>query len=93
MEVHLTPDQEAFVQQGLKSGRLHSAEEAVQQAMLLWEERERLRVELLVAIEEADAEFARGESIELTEETTRELAEQIKQHGIASLAAQEKASV
>jgi putative addiction module CopG family antidote len=44
MEVHLTPDQEAFVRQAIESGRLHRPEDAVEEALRLWEERERTRV-------------------------------------------------
>ena len=31
MEVHLTPDQEAFVRQAIESGRLHRPEDAVEE--------------------------------------------------------------
>lgn len=37
MEVVLTLDQEAFIRQAIESGRLHRQEEAVQDAMSLWE--------------------------------------------------------
>ena len=43
MEVRLTPDQEAFVRHAIESGRFHRAEDAVEEALLLWEERERKR--------------------------------------------------
>jgi hypothetical protein len=36
MEVHLTPDQEAFVRQGIASGRFHSEADAVAEALSLW---------------------------------------------------------
>ena len=39
MEVHLTPDQEAFVQQAIASGRFRHEEEAFQEAFALWEVR------------------------------------------------------
>jgi putative addiction module CopG family antidote len=55
MEVRLTPDQEAFVRQAIESGRLHRPEEAVAEALSLWEERERTRAEILAAV---DAEGA-----------------------------------
>jgi len=38
MEVHLTPDQEAFVRQAIETGRFHRVEEAVHEALSLWEE-------------------------------------------------------
>ena len=39
MEVHFTPDQEAFVRQAIASGRYQTAEDAVRDAMTQWEER------------------------------------------------------
>lgn len=47
MEVQLTPDQKAFVRQAIQTGRLHREEDAVQEALALWEERERTRAEIL----------------------------------------------
>ena len=41
MEVHLTHDQEAFIRQAIQTGRLLREEDAVREAMSLWEERER----------------------------------------------------
>jgi hypothetical protein len=38
MEVQLTSDQKAFVRRAVETGRLHSEEEAVQEALALWEE-------------------------------------------------------
>jgi Arc/MetJ-type ribon-helix-helix transcriptional regulator len=40
MEVELTPEQQAFVQHAIATGRLHRPEEAVREALALWEERE-----------------------------------------------------
>jgi Arc/MetJ-type ribon-helix-helix transcriptional regulator len=61
MEVYLTPEQEAFIRQGIEAGRFHGREDAVQEAMSLWEERERRRLELLTAVDLAEASLARGE--------------------------------
>jgi len=47
MEIQFTPDQKAFVRQAIASGRLHREEDAVQEALSLWEERERTRAEIL----------------------------------------------
>jgi putative addiction module CopG family antidote len=44
MNVELTPDQRAFVQRAIESGRFSGEEEAVQEALALWEERERRRL-------------------------------------------------
>jgi putative addiction module CopG family antidote len=89
MEVHLTPDQEAFVRQGIESGRFHNAEEAIKEALSLWEERERTRAEILAAVDRAEASLARGEGRTITPESMRELAEEIKQRGRARLAAEQ----
>jgi putative addiction module CopG family antidote len=50
MEVRLTPDQEAFVRQAIETGRFQQAEDAVREALSLWEARERKRAEILAAL-------------------------------------------
>ena len=55
MEVQLTPDQKAFVRQAIETGRLQHEEDAVKEALSLWEERERTRAEILAAVDEAEA--------------------------------------
>jgi putative addiction module CopG family antidote len=88
MEVRLTPDQEAFVRQAIESGRLHRPEDAVEGALRLWEERERTRAEILAAVDAAEASLDRGDGIEVTEQSMRELAEGVKQRGRARLEAE-----
>jgi Arc/MetJ-type ribon-helix-helix transcriptional regulator len=66
MEVFLTQDQEAFIRQATETGRLRRKEEAVQEAMSLWEERERRLVEILVGVDRAEASLARGEGRRIT---------------------------
>jgi Arc/MetJ-type ribon-helix-helix transcriptional regulator len=92
MEVHLTPDQEAFVRQAIASGRLQRAEVAVEQALSLWEERERNRMEILAALDVAEASIARGEGIEITEQSLKDLADEVKQRGRARLLASQPVS-
>ena len=89
MEVHLTADQEAFIRQAIETGRLHRKEDAVQEALSLWEERERRRFEILVAVDRAEASLARDEGRRITtpEEVTQ-LAADIKRRGLARLAEQ-----
>jgi putative addiction module CopG family antidote len=89
MEVRLTPDQEAFVRQAIESGRLHRPEDAIEEALSLWEERERKRAELLATIDLAEASLARGEGRVITEQSMRELADDVKQRGRARLAAEQ----
>ncbi|SRR5258708_4515598 len=89
MEVHLTPDQEAFIHQALETGRLHRKEDAVEEAMSLWEERERRRLEILAAVDQAEASLARGEGRRVaTHEDVTQLAEDIKRRGMARLSAE-----
>ncbi len=88
MNVELTPDQRAFIHKAIESGRFSREEEAVQEALALWEERERRRVEILAMLDEADASFARGEGIPITEESMKALAVDVKQQGRRRLAAE-----
>ena len=92
LDVELTSDQKAFVGQAIESGRIRAEEDAVREALLLWERRERVRAELLSALDEAEASLACGEGVEMTEQSTRELAERVKQRGRASLAAERASS-
>lgn len=87
MEVHFTPDQKAFARQAVESGRLAREEDAVLEALLLWEDRERRRREILAAVDEAEASLARGEGRPITQDSMRELAESVKQRGRVRLAA------
>ena len=87
MEVQLTPDQQAFVRQAIESGRLRRPEEAVQEALDMWEARERARAETLAAVDEAETSLARGEGHAITDESMREIAAEVKQRGRARLAA------
>jgi Arc/MetJ-type ribon-helix-helix transcriptional regulator len=89
MEVHLTPDQKAFVRQAIESGRLHREEDAVQEALSLWEERERTRAEILTAVDLAEASIARGEGRPIAQESMRQLADEVKQRGRGRLAAEQ----
>ena len=79
MEVQLTPDQKAFVRQAIESGRLHREEDAVQEALSLWEERERARAEILAAVDVAEVSIARGEGRPITQDSVRQLAGEVKQ--------------
>jgi Arc/MetJ-type ribon-helix-helix transcriptional regulator len=92
MEVKLTSNQMAFVRQAIKSGRLRREEDAVEEALSLWEERERQRAEILAGVHEAEASLARGEGRIITQQSMRELAEEVKQRGGARLAAEHSAS-
>jgi len=90
MEVDLTPDQTAFIRQAIDSGRLHRPEEAVREALSLWEERERRRAEILAAVEIAKTPLAAGKGRVITEDSMRQLAAEVKQRGRARLAAEQQ---
>jgi len=91
MDVHLTPDQEAFIRQAIEAGRFDRAEDAVQEALSLWEERERTRAEILAAVDIAEASLARGKGRAITQQSMRELADQAQQRGRARLDAEQRA--
>ena len=88
MEVQLTSDQKAFARRAVESGRLRSEEEAVEEALALWEERERRRVAFLATIEDSRASLARGEGRVSTQESMRALAAEVKERGRARLIAE-----
>jgi Arc/MetJ-type ribon-helix-helix transcriptional regulator len=88
MDVELTPDQKAFAQRAIESGRLQSEKDAVQEALALWEERERQRTEFLLTLDEAKASLARGEGRIITQESMRQLAADVKERGRGRLLAQ-----
>lgn len=89
MEVQLTPDQKALAQQAIEAGRLHREEDVVRDALLLWEERERTRLEILAVVDIAEASLARGEGRVITPQSLHELAGQVKRRGRARLAAEQ----
>ena len=83
MEVQLTDDQKAFVRQGIEMGRYSHEEDALRDAMSMWEERERRSVEILVAVDFAEASFARGEGdVVTTDAEAAQLFEHIKAEGM-----------
>ncbi|HUE20720.1 MAG TPA: hypothetical protein VMQ86_03510 [Bryobacteraceae bacterium] len=90
MELHLTPEQEAFIREGIEAGRFQGKEDAVQEAMSLWEERERRRLEILAAVEQAEVSLARGEGRRITtHEEVTQLTQDIKRRGMARLSAEQ----
>ena len=88
MEVELTSDQRAFARHAVETGRLHSEEDAVEEALALWEERERRRVEFRATLDEARASLARGEGRPITQESMRELSAEVSARGRARLIAE-----
>jgi Arc/MetJ-type ribon-helix-helix transcriptional regulator len=90
VEVYLTDDQKALIRQAVQTGRYASEEDALQEVLSLWEERERRRAEILAAVDQAEASFARGEGRRVTtREETAQLSDDIKRRGRARLYAEE----
>jgi putative addiction module CopG family antidote len=93
MEVQLTPDQRAFVRQAIESGRLRREEDAVKEALSSWEERERRRQEILVAVDRGEASLPRGEGRRVTTpEQAKQLAAEIQRRGLARLNGEQNSS-
>jgi Arc/MetJ-type ribon-helix-helix transcriptional regulator len=88
MDVELTSDQKAFARRAIESGRLHSEKDVVQEALALWEERERQRAEFLLTLDDARASLARGEGRVITQESMQQLASEVKERGRARLLAE-----
>ena len=90
MEVHLTDDQKAFIREAIQTGRFATEEDALREALLLWEGRERRRAEILAAVDQAEASFARGEGRRIrTRKEAEQLADEIKRRGLARFNAEQ----
>ena len=84
MEVQLTEGQKALIQHAIQTGRFAREEDALQEALSLWESRERRRAEILAAVDLAEASAARGGGrLIATYEETVQLADEIKRRGSA----------
>jgi Arc/MetJ-type ribon-helix-helix transcriptional regulator len=66
MEIRPSPNQEALIRQAIEAGRFEHPEDAVKEALALWEERERARAEFRETLDEAEISLARGEGTEIT---------------------------
>ena len=89
MEVQLTDDQKAFIRDGVQAGRYAREEDVLQEALALWEGRERRRAEMLAAVDQAEASYARGEGRRITTAAeAAQLADDIKRRGLARLNAE-----
>ncbi|MEP7364767.1 MAG: type II toxin-antitoxin system ParD family antitoxin [Acidobacteriota bacterium] len=87
MEVQLTDDQKAFVQLAIQSGRYAHEEDALREALSLWENRERRRLDILSAVDQAEASLSRGEGRAIkTRHDLAKLADDIKSRGLSRLA-------
>lgn len=88
MEVQLTTDQEAFLRHAVETGRYRHEQDAVSDALAMWEARERRRFEVLAAVDQAEESLTRGEGRRITtQQESDQLADEIKRRGLARLAA------
>ncbi len=89
MEVHLTSDQEAFIRHAIETGRLHRKGRRAAGSHVALEDRERRRLEILAAVDQAEASLGRGEGRRIaTDEDVTLLANDVKRRGMARLAAE-----
>jgi putative addiction module CopG family antidote len=86
MQVQLTPEQASFIDLGIQEGRFRNSEEAVRQALALWERQERARIELLASLDLAEQSVDAGEGESYTGATLHELVESVEQRGMTKLA-------
>jgi putative addiction module CopG family antidote len=85
MEIELTPEQDSFVHLGIEQGRFRHAEDAVKDALTLWEKRERARIELLAAIDAGEDSFDGSETVLESDEAITEWMDGLKREGRAGL--------
>ena len=89
MEISLTADQKSFARQAIGEGRYPREEDAVREALSLWEERERRRAELLIILDAAQLSLAKNEGRIITRESMNLLASEVKQRGRTRLASED----
>jgi Arc/MetJ-type ribon-helix-helix transcriptional regulator len=92
MNITLSPDQTTFIRRAIDAGRFDRPEDAVTEALMLWEDREHRRADLFGSLDEADASLDRGEGMDITRESMHGLAEDIKRRGRARLTAERHAA-
>src|SRR4051812_40883238 len=84
MEVQLTDDQKASVRPAIDSGESSRERDALRETSSHWEPREREVAEILAAVDQAEASFARGEGRRIpAREEAAQLADGIKRRGLA----------
>ncbi len=93
VDIDLTPDQQVLIRHAIEAGRAHTAEQAVHEALALWEERERRRAEFMASLDEARASIANGAGLPITRESMEKLAEDVKRGGRERLAMERSAPV
>jgi len=92
MEVQPTRHQEALIRTAIAAGRLLRPEDAIEEALSLWETRERRRNEILSHVDLAEGELAQSQGRAVTQESLGQLAFDVGQRGRARLAAERRLS-
>jgi putative addiction module CopG family antidote len=89
MEIRLTPDQEELIRQAIEAGRFENAQDAVREALSLWERRERevALAEFRATLDAAEESVRCGEGIPITRQSMRDLAADAKRRGRTRVAA------
>lgn len=87
MEVVLSANQQAAIDEAIRSGRAASGQEVINKALALWAQQERDRRETLAELQEADRSIDLEEGIEISEASIRDLIEGTKKRGRERLAA------
>lgn len=93
MDIKFTPEQNSFVHLGIEQGRFCKAEDAVQDALALWEKRERTRFELLAEIEAGENSPREEDAVLDSEEDIAQFFQGVEQRGRAKLASTKLAGV
>ncbi len=75
MDIRPSPSQEALIRQAVEAGWFERPEDAVKEALGLWEERECTRAEFRETLDEAETSLAHGEGTEITRQSPRKLTE------------------
>lgn len=88
MEVQPTRHQEALIRTAIAAGRLLRPEDAIEEALSLWETRERRRSEILSHVDLAEGELAQSQGRAVTQESLGQLAFDVGQRGRTRLAAE-----
>lgn len=89
MEIHLTPEQEAFIEQTVRSGRFASRHDAVREAVTLLEARERELAEMRAFVQEGLDDLDTDRYEEYNDETLHKLFDDIKRRGLKRLTSED----
>ena len=93
MQIQLSPEQRSFVEMGIQQGRFRDPEEAMQEALSLWIERERVRLELLAEIEAGDDSPRENDTVLDSDEEIADFLAGVEQRGLVRLSSGKLAKV